>query len=64
MLSPSRRGFTKYNMDDYILWKQEGRMKNDGVNAKLLDNKGPLNRRKTHELFEEAARICKEPVHA
>ena len=33
------RGFTKFNAADYVLWKQEGRMQNDGVNAKLLNNK-------------------------
>ena len=28
-------GFTKYNRDDYVLWKQEGRLVNDGNNAKV-----------------------------
>lgn len=28
-------GFTKYNRDDYVLWKREGRLVNDGNNAKV-----------------------------
>lgn len=58
------RGFTKFNMEDYVLWKQEGRMKNDGVHAKLLDCKGPLAARKPEHLFEEPGTRCREPVHA
>lgn len=57
-------GFTKFNMEDYVLWKQEGRMKNDGVHAKLLDCKGPLAARKPEHLFEEPGTRCREPVHA
>lgn len=59
-----RRGFTKFNMQDYVLWKQEGRMKNDGVNSKLLDTKGPIAARKPEDLFEEPGTRCREPVHA
>ena len=29
------RGFTKFSRDDYIQWKKEGRLVNDGVNAKV-----------------------------
>lgn len=28
-------GFTKYGRDDYVLWKREGRLVNDGNNAKV-----------------------------
>ncbi len=28
------RGFTSYLRDDYLEWKREGRLVNDGVNAK------------------------------
>lgn len=28
------RGFTPYLRDDYLEWKREGRLVNDGVNAK------------------------------
>ena len=29
------RGFTKFTRDDFIQWKKEGRLVNDGVNAKV-----------------------------
>ena len=29
------RGFTAYTRDDYVQWKKEGRLVNDGVNAKV-----------------------------
>lgn len=29
------RGFTAYLRDDYLEWKREGRLVNDGVNAKV-----------------------------
>lgn len=29
------RGFTPYLRDDYLEWKREGRLVNDGVNAKV-----------------------------
>ena len=29
------RGFTGFSRDDYIAWKKEGRLVNDGVNAKV-----------------------------
>ena len=29
------RGFTRFSRDDYIQWKKEGRLVNDGVNAKV-----------------------------
>ncbi len=31
----SCRGFTSFTRDDYLTWKKEGRMINDGVNAKV-----------------------------
>ena len=34
-------GFTKYNRDDYVQWKREGRLVNDGVNAKVRPS-GPF----------------------
>ena len=38
-------GFTKFSREDYVAWKQEGRIKPDGVNAKLLDNHGLISKR-------------------
>ena len=29
------RGFTPYDREDYLRWKDEGRIKKDGVNAKV-----------------------------
>ena len=28
-------GFTAYSREDYVLWKREGRLVKDGVNAKV-----------------------------
>lgn len=30
-----RRGFTKFSRTDYLKWKEENRIVNDGVNAKV-----------------------------
>lgn len=30
------RGFTKFSRTDYLQWKSENRIMNDGVNAKVL----------------------------
>ena len=32
---PPCRGFTPYLREDYLEWKREGRLVNDGVNAKV-----------------------------
>ena len=50
-------GFTKFNAVDYELWKEEGRLIHDGINAKLLDNKGPLDARKPERLFLKPAKV-------
>lgn len=42
---PCRRGFTGFLRDDYLEWKREGRLLNDGVTVKLLGNHGPLEAR-------------------
>jgi len=54
-------GFTKFTRDDFLEWKREGRLVNDGVNAKLLDNHGPLERR--DRVFATPARNCRVPLH-
>nr|GFB18998.1 60S ribosomal protein L10 [Tanacetum cinerariifolium] len=33
---------TKFSRTDYVQWKSENRIQNDGVNAKLLGCHGPL----------------------
>lgn len=35
------RGFTAYTREDYLTWKKEGRMVNDGVNAKVRTLQSP-----------------------
>lgn len=32
-------GFTNFVRDDFIRWRKEGRLLNDGVNARLITNK-------------------------
>ncbi|KAK9790099.1 hypothetical protein WJX73_002400 [Symbiochloris irregularis] len=56
-------GFTGFSRDDYIEWKKEGRLANDGVNAKLLGNHGTLHRRKPEHIFHTAPMDCKVPLH-
>jgi hypothetical protein len=36
----ARRGFTKFSRDDYVQWKKDGRLMNDGVNAKVRSCSG------------------------
>jgi len=59
-------GFTKFSRDDYVAWKQEGRIAPDGVNAKLLENHGLIAHRvKWHGpegLFIKPARLYKERI--
>ncbi|KAG0608232.1 hypothetical protein M758_8G089900 [Ceratodon purpureus] len=38
-------GFTKFARSDYLKWKEENRIVNDGVNAKVLGCHGPLKKR-------------------
>ena len=52
-------GFTKFTQEDYKAWKAEGRIKPDGVNAKLWENHGPIDGRAANTLFLGAARTYK-----
>jgi hypothetical protein len=36
-------GFTAFNREDYIQWKQEGRMLNCGVHARVRKRSGPCS---------------------
>lgn len=56
-------GFTAYSRDDYVKWKAEGRLLKDGVNAKLLDNHGPVEKRNPAHLFATPARRFFTPLH-
>ena len=59
-------GFTKFSREDYVAWKQEGRIEPDGVNAKLLENHGPIAERVAKHgaegLFLGSARVYKTRV--
>lgn len=57
-------GFTPYSREDYIRWKQEGRLVSQGVHATLVGNHGPLEARDSSLLFAKPARDCKAPLHA
>ena len=52
-------GFTKFTQEDYKAWKAEGRIKPDGVNAKLWENHGPIAGRPANTLFLGSARTYK-----
>merc|ERR1712100_475899 len=55
-------GFTKFTREDYVAWKQEGRIQPDGVNAKLYENHGRLEARPSSTLFLQPARVYKDRV--
>jgi hypothetical protein len=40
MLCTACRGFTKFARVDYVKWKEENRLVNDGVTAKVRCNSG------------------------
>ncbi|VAH14994.1 unnamed protein product [Triticum turgidum subsp. durum] len=48
-------GFTKFNRNDYLKFKSEGRILPDGVNAKLLGCHGRLANRAPGQAFLSAA---------
>eukprot|EP00976_Prorocentrum_cordatum_P082680 1184915-Prorocentrum_minimum.AAC.8 len=56
-------GFTSMTKSDYIDWRKEGRLLNDGVNAKLLSNHGRMEKRAPENLFLRPARDNRVPLH-
>ena len=62
-LSPACRGFTKFSRDDFLAWKKEGRLVNDGVNARLISNHGRLHLKRPEHLFETPAMEGNRPLH-
>merc|ERR1712216_769896 len=63
IVESTKWGFTKYVREDYIRWKREGRLINDGVNAKLVNNHGPMDKRQPQHLFLNPARNCQTAMH-
>ncbi len=57
------RGFTTFSREDYVQWKQEGRIVRDGINGRLLTNHGHMDKRASSQLFEKAAMVANVPVH-
>jgi large subunit ribosomal protein L10e len=56
-------GFTKFKRDDYLAWKRAGRIINDGVNAKVMDNHGLVSKRPVAHVQESPAFIGNIPQH-
>ena len=56
-------GFTSYTRNDYVAWRKEGRLVNDGSNAKLLSNHGRMDKRDPEHLFLRPARDNCIPIH-
>ena len=52
-------GFTKYSREDYMKWKDQGRLISDGVNVKVANNHGPLAAKPASQLFLDPARKYK-----
>lgn len=57
-------GFTPYLRDDYLQWKREGRLVNQGVHATLVGCRGALAAREPELIFATPARIHHIPNHA
>mmetsp|Transcript_17210 Transcript_17210/g.58860 ORF Transcript_17210/g.58860 Transcript_17210/m.58860 type:complete len:231 (+) Transcript_17210:53-745(+) len=56
-------GFTPYFRDDYVKWKQEGRLVSDGSNAKVISNHGPMTKKAGKFLFSTPKMIKNVPNH-
>jgi large subunit ribosomal protein L10e len=56
-------GFTPFLREDYVQYKREGRLVNDGVVVKLLGAHGRLDRREPEHIFETPARKYQTPLH-
>lgn len=56
-------GFTKFTATDYTAWKGEGRIVPDGVNARLLTNRGLMSKRKPEQLFLSPSTVLGVPQH-
>ena len=52
-------GFTKYTREDYMKWKEQGRLVPDGVNVKVVNNHGQMAAKPAEQLFIGAARVYK-----
>ncbi len=59
----ARRGFTDLTREDYRLYREEGRLVNDGSHVKLVNHKGPVADRDPALIFSYPARMCSTPVH-
>ncbi len=55
---------TPFTRQDYLAYKRAGRLVNDGIVVKLLDNHGPLEKRKPEHIFETPARKYMTALHA
>lgn len=58
---PCCRGFTNYARPDFQLYREEGRLVNDGCHVRMLDHKGPLAKRDSGAIFKHPAKkhnIC------
>mmetsp|Transcript_4605 Transcript_4605/g.16479 ORF Transcript_4605/g.16479 Transcript_4605/m.16479 type:complete len:226 (+) Transcript_4605:64-741(+) len=55
VVTSNKWGFTQITRADYVKWKKEGRLENDGVNAKILTCHGSLGDRAVHKLMDGPA---------
>ena len=56
-------GFTPFSREDYLHYKKEGRLVNDGVVVRLLGAHGPVGGEAAH-LFTTPARLYATPFHS
>mmetsp|Transcript_18310 Transcript_18310/g.31341 ORF Transcript_18310/g.31341 Transcript_18310/m.31341 type:complete len:94 (-) Transcript_18310:255-536(-) len=57
-------GFTNFVRDDFVQWRREGRLENDGVNARLITHRGQLSERDASQIFAHSAKTYNTPNHA
>lgn len=57
-------GFTPFSREDYLHYKKEGRLVNDGVVVRLLGAHGPVEKREAAHLFTTPARLYATPFHS
>ncbi|KAG2490121.1 hypothetical protein HYH03_011427 [Edaphochlamys debaryana] len=56
-------GFTNLTRKDFKIYREEGRLINDGSHVKVINHKGPVAEREPDHIFSFAARRHHIPVH-
>ncbi|KAF5834482.1 ribosomal protein L10 component of cytosolic 80S ribosome and 60S large subunit [Dunaliella salina] len=63
IITSNKWGFTAFPREDFLKYREEGRLQNDGVHATLISNHGPLADRESDKIFDYPAKIFNIPNH-